>query len=56
MVRLIRDLCIDRKGVTMIEYGLIAALVSTVAMAALANIGTTLTNFYGYISSSLTTA
>jgi pilus assembly protein Flp/PilA len=56
MVRLIRDLCADRRGVTMIEYGLIAGLVSMVAVAALANMGATLASLYGSISSSLATA
>jgi pilus assembly protein Flp/PilA len=56
MVRLIRDLCANRRGVTLIEYGLVAGLVSMVAVAALANIGTALTSLYGSISSSLATA
>ena len=40
MLRLIRDLKSDNKGVTMIEYALIAGLVSVVAIAMLTAMGT----------------
>ena len=56
MVRLIRDLCADRKGVTLIEYGLIAALVSTTVIGVLSNLGVTLRAFYTTISASLAAA
>jgi len=46
----------SQKGVTMIEYALIAALVSVVAIAALALVGTQLTAVFTSISTALTTA
>ena len=56
MVRLIRDFGGDQKGLTLIEYGLIAALVATTLVTALANIGVTLKSYYTTISTTLASA
>ena len=56
MLRLLRDLKSDKKGVTMIEYALIAGLVSVVAIAMLTAMGTSVNNLYSMINSALTSA
>ncbi len=56
MLRLIRDLKSDKKGVTMIEYALIAGLISVVAIALLSAMGTSVKNIFSSINSALTTA
>ena len=56
MLRLIRDLKSDKKGVTMIEYALIAGLISVVAIALLSAMGSSVKNIFTSINSALTTA
>jgi pilus assembly protein Flp/PilA len=56
MLRLIRDLKSDKKGVTMIEYALIAGLISVVAIALLSAMGTSVKNIFSSINDALTTA
>ena len=56
MLRLIRDLKSDKKGVTMIEYALIAGLISVVAIALLSAMGNSVKNLFGTINTALTTA
>jgi pilus assembly protein Flp/PilA len=56
MLRLIRDLKSDKKGVTMIEYALIAGLVSVVAIALLSAMGGSVKNIFTTINGALTTA
>jgi len=56
MLRLIRDLKSDKKGVTMIEYALIAGLISVVAIALLSAMGTSVKNIFSSINSALATA
>ena len=56
MLRLIRDLKSDKKGVTMIEYALIAGLISVVAIALLSAMGTSVKNLFTTINNALTTA
>ena len=56
MLRLIRDLKSDNKGVTMIEYALIAGLISVVAIALLTAMGTSVKNIFTSINNALTTA
>jgi pilus assembly protein Flp/PilA len=56
MLRLIRDLKSDNKGVTMIEYALIAGLISVVAITLLTAMGTSVSNLFGTINSALTSA
>ncbi len=56
MKRLIRDLRNDHRGVTMIEYALIAGLVSVVAITLLTAMGTSVSNLYNTINGALTTA
>ena len=56
MLRLIRSLKSDKKGVTLIEYALIAGLISVVAITLLTNVGSSIKNIFTSINSSLTTA
>ena len=56
MLRLIRDLKSDKRGVTMIEYALIAGLISVVAIAMLTAMGTSVNNLYSTINAALTSA
>ena len=46
----------DESGATAIEYGLIAALVSVAAIAALTALGNSLSNLFGTVSSSVANA
>jgi pilus assembly protein Flp/PilA len=46
----------DEDGATAIEYGLIAALVSVAAIAALGTLGNSLVNIFETVSSSLSGA
>jgi pilus assembly protein Flp/PilA len=43
----------DENGATAIEYGLIAALISVAAIAAMSSLGTKLSTLYGNISTNL---
>jgi pilus assembly protein Flp/PilA len=56
MRRLFQDLKSDKKGVTMIEYALIAGLISVVAIALLSAMGTSVQNIFTSINNALTTA
>ena len=46
----------DESGATMIEYGLVAALVSVAAIAALIILGTSLDAIFQYVAAQLTSA
>jgi len=46
-------LFLDQKGVTAIEYGLIAALIAVVAIGAITALGTGLTTTFGSVSAKL---
>jgi pilus assembly protein Flp/PilA len=46
----------DKRGVTMLEYGLIAALISVVAIVAVTAIGTNLNTVFGKVKTDVTTA
>jgi pilus assembly protein Flp/PilA len=46
----------DDSGATAIEYGLIAALVSVAAIAALTSMGSSLKNMYEAVSNALSSA
>ena len=43
----------NEKGATAIEYGLIAALIAVAAIGAMTSIGSSLSNTFGNVSSSL---
>ena len=45
----------DDAGATAIEYGLIAALISVVAIAAMGNVGNNLQTIYNTVASNLNT-
>lgn len=47
---------LDESGATAIEYGLIAALVSVAAVAALGNLGASLSTMFGTVSTELDNA
>jgi len=54
MLRRLRLLFSDRRGVTAIEYALIASLISVTILAAVISIGTTLSKqFFGPIAGAL---
>ena len=50
---LVRRLMGDRRGVTAIEYGLIAALIAIAAIVMMALVGTNLTNTFSTVASAL---
>ncbi|MDH3595140.1 MAG: Flp family type IVb pilin [Rhodospirillales bacterium] len=56
MFKAIRDFAKDESGATAIEYGLIAALVSVAAIAALRGMGESLSNLFGVVSGELSAA
>ncbi len=56
MLQMLRRLGRDQAGVTMIEYALIAALVSIVAITLLQAMGTKVKNLFSNINSALATA
>ena len=56
MLRLFREFRCDQKGLSMIEYALIAALIASTLITALTNMGVTLKSFYTTINTALTTA
>ncbi len=56
MLLLLRRLGHDQAGVTMIEYALIAALVSIIAISLLQAMGAKVKNLFTTVNSALTTA
>ncbi len=56
MKNLLARFITDESGVTMIEYGLIAALVAVVAIPALILVGGNLLTVFTFVSTTLTTA
>ena len=56
MAKLGKRLWIDEGGATMVEYGLIVALVSVLSIAALQAIGISLTTMYNIVSTTLNDA
>lgn len=53
--RLVRAFFDEEQGATMIEYGLLAALISVVAAAALTGIGLNVNQLYALVCSALIT-
>ena len=53
MITTIKSFLFDESGATAIEYGLIAALVSVAAIAALGSLGNSLENIFGIVSTEL---
>ena len=53
---MLKSFLTDESGATMIEYGLIAALVSVAAIAALTLLGDALVNIFTNVSNILTAA
>ena len=51
--RMVRRLTEDRRGVTAIEYGLIAALIAIAAIAAMTTLGTSLSNVFSLVANDL---
>jgi len=52
----VRQFVLEEDGVTAIEYGLIAALIAVVIIAAVGNVGNALNNVFTYINGMLTNA
>ena len=53
MLRVLDSFCRDESGATAIEYGLIAALIAVVIIAALTAIGTSLVSLFNLVASAL---
>jgi pilus assembly protein Flp/PilA len=51
--RIVRRLTEDKRGVTAIEYGLIAALIAIAAIGAMTSLGTDLSNTFSLVASEL---
>ncbi len=56
MLKIFKDFAQDESGATAIEYGLIAALISVAAIAAMTSVGGELTNIFNFISGKLSGA
>lgn len=56
MLTMIKQLTRDESGATALEYGLIAALVSVAAIAALTQLGGALTTIFSTVSTQLNNA
>lgn len=56
MIRRFRDFGANREGLTLIEYGLIAALVAVTLVTIMTDLGVTLKTFYTTISTTLASA
>lgn len=52
-MNILHQFCKDESGATAIEYGLIAALVAVVLVAALTMLGTKLSDTFGNVSAAL---
>jgi len=56
LIDTLRALVRDESGATAIEYGLIAALVSVAAIAALSAMGSSLVQIFGVVATELSSA
>ena len=56
MIKSLRSFAKDESGATAIEYGLIAALISVAAIAALTSVGSSLQGMFTTVASALNTA
>lgn len=56
MLNMIKQFALEEDGVTAIEYGLIAALIAVVIIAAVTIVGTQLNIVFSKIGNALTTA
>ena len=56
MYKTLKSVARDDSGATMIEYGLIAALVSVAAITALSLLGTDLKSMFNFVAGCLTSA
>jgi pilus assembly protein Flp/PilA len=56
VIKKIKSFSADKKGVTMLEYGLIAALIAIVAIAGLTTLGTNINSKFSSIASSIASA
>lgn len=53
MIRFFRNFITNESGATAIEYGLIAALISVVAVAAMSSVGSNLSTTFNTIANNL---
>jgi pilus assembly protein Flp/PilA len=56
LVSCIKNFVAAEEGVTMIEYGLLAALIAVVSIAAITTLGTQLSLLWGKIETAIATA
>jgi pilus assembly protein Flp/PilA len=54
MMKLLKKLCRKEEGATMVEYGLMVALIALACMATVTTMGTNLNTLFGQIASKLT--
>ncbi len=50
------ELKTDERAVTMLEYGLLAALIAVVVIGAVSTLGTNLSSVFGYVAGKVTTS
>jgi pilus assembly protein Flp/PilA len=55
-MKLLKGLIGDETGATAIEYGLMAALISVAAIAAMGSLGNSLSNTFSFVSNQMTNA
>ena len=53
---MIKNFMQDEDGVTMIEYGLLAALIAVVCIAAVTSVGSNLTAMFSHVATSVSNA
>ena len=56
LIASLKNFAAAEEGVTMIEYGLLAALIAVVSIAAITTLGTTLRGIWGQITAALVAA
>ena len=56
MLMMLFDFLVDETGETLIEYGLVAAIVSLTIITAVTSMGSSLTTFFTYTTTKLTSA
>ena len=53
MIKFFKDLCKDDAGATMVEYGIMVALVAAVCIGAVTSIGTSVNTAFGTLVTAL---
>jgi pilus assembly protein Flp/PilA len=53
MIKKLINLCKDEEGATMVEYGLMVALIAVVVMAAVGPLGTAIATMFGGVTTAV---